>query len=122
MEYWLQSIIGSTHQQETEQLTEQLLGPLFTSGLGVFTLGMAAAIGEEPIFRGALVPRFGIVLSAILFAFVHANYGFSISTLIVFLLGLALGWLRKKYSTTFTMIVHAAYNMTLGFLVYTQLG
>lgn len=123
LEYLFQSTISNPQQyQDVEKLTEQMLGPLFTSGLGIFTLGAAAAIGEEPIFRGALVPRFGIVFSAILFAFVHANYGFSSSTLIVFLLGLVLGWLRMRYNTTFTMIVHAVYNMTLGLLVYTQIS
>lgn len=123
LEYLFQFTFSNPeHHQEVEKLTEQMLGPLFTSGLGIFTLGAAAAIGEEPIFRGALVPRFGIIFSAILFAFVHANYGFSSSTLIVFLLGLVLGWLRMRYNTTFTMIVHAVYNMTIGLLVYTQVS
>jgi membrane protease YdiL (CAAX protease family) len=122
LESLFQTTFSSPQQQDVEKLTEQILGPLFTSGLGIFTLGAAAAIGEEPIFRGALVPRFGIIFSALLFAFVHANYGFSSSTLIVFLLGLALGWLRMRYNTTFTMIVHAVYNMTLGLLVYTQVS
>lgn len=101
-----------------EKLTEQLLGPLFTTPLGIITLGASAALGEETLFRGALQPRFGFILTALLFALVHSNYGFSLSTLIVFLLGLVLGIVRMRVNTTTTMIIHALYNMSLGFLAY----
>ncbi|SHE97468.1 CAAX protease self-immunity [Seinonella peptonophila] len=113
----------STHFQvgvdpEVESYTDKLIGPLFSSWFGIFTLGVAAALGEETIFRGALTPRFGIILSSLLFAAVHANYGFSLSSLIVLILGIALGWLRMRYSTTFTMVVHATYNIILGILAF----
>ncbi|MEZ4732668.1 MAG: type II CAAX endopeptidase family protein [Caldilineaceae bacterium] len=101
-----------------EQLTEQLLGPLFTTPFGIVTLGASAALGEETLFRGALQPRFGYILTALLFALVHSNYGISISTLIVFILGLLLGVVRMRANTTTTMIIHAVYNMSLGFLAY----
>lgn len=99
-----------------QKLTEQLLGPLFTSPLGIITLGVAAALGEETLFRGAAQPRFGIILTALLFALVHSNYGISLSTLIVFLFGLLLGIVRNRTNTTTTMISHALYNMSLGIL------
>ena len=35
------------------------------------------------------------------------------STLIVFILGLLLGWLRIKYNTTTAMVAHAVYNSSL---------
>lgn len=101
-----------------EKLTEQLLGPLFTTPFGIITLGASAALGEETLFRGALQPRFGFILTALLFALVHSNYGISMSTLIVFLLGLVLGVVRMRVNTTTTMIIHAIYNMSLGFLAY----
>lgn len=101
-----------------EQLTEQLLGPLFTTPFGIVTLGVSAALGEETLFRGALQPRFGYILTALLFALVHSNYGISISTLIVFILGLLLGFVRMRYNTTTTMIIHAVYNMSLGLFAY----
>ena len=101
-----------------EKLTEQLLGPLFTTPLGIVTLGASAALGEETLFRGALQPRFGFILTALLFALVHSNYGISLSTLIVFLLGLVLGIVRMRVNTTTTMIIHALYNMSLGLLAY----
>ncbi|WP_044641345.1 CPBP family intramembrane glutamic endopeptidase [Risungbinella massiliensis] len=111
--------IGS--DPEVNRATEQLLGPLFTSFFGVLTLGLAAALGEELIFRGALLPRFGIFLTSILFTFLHTQYGFSVATLIVFILAIVLAYLRQRYNTSVTMIVHATYNIALGLLTYFQI-
>ncbi len=115
---WLGSLLGLGFDPDVENLTEQLLGDLFTTPFGILTLGLAAALGEEPIFRGALQPRFGLWLTAGLFAVVHSNYGFSFSTLVVFLLGLVLGMVRIRYNTTTAMILHAVYNISLGLITY----
>ena len=122
--YYAQKFTGNQRSSQfnigidpsVQKLTEQLLGPLFNSPLGIITLGVAAALGEETIFRGAVQPRFGIVFTALLFALVHSNYGISLSTLIVFLFGLLLGIVRKRTNTSTTMISHALYNMSLGIL------
>lgn len=114
----LASALGVGPNQGVEDLTNALLGPLFESPWGILTLGLAAAVGEEPLFRGAAQPRFGIVLTALLFALLHSNYGITLSTLVVFVLGLVLGWVRYRHNTTTAMIVHALYNISLGLLVY----
>ncbi len=108
--------IGLGPSADVDALTQELLGPLFTSPLGILTLGAAAALGEETLFRGAVQPRFGIVLTSMLFALLHSNYGLTISTLIVFILGMALGSLRRRHNTTTAMVTHAVYNMTLGLI------
>jgi membrane protease YdiL (CAAX protease family) len=107
-----------TADADVERLTEQLLGSLFMTPLGILTIGLAAGLGEETLFRGALQPRFGLALTAIFFALVHSNYGITLSTVIVLLLGIVLGWLRLRYNTSTAMITHAVYNMTLGLLAY----
>jgi membrane protease YdiL (CAAX protease family) len=114
----LASAMGLTPDADVERLTEQLLGSLFTTPLGILTIGLSAGLGEETLFRGALLPRFGLLLTSILFALVHSNYGITLSTLVVLLLGLLLGWLRLRYSTSTAMITHAVYNMTLGLLAF----
>ncbi|MCX6043262.1 MAG: CPBP family intramembrane metalloprotease, partial [Caldilinea sp.] len=80
---------------------------------------LAAGIGEEALFRGALLPRFGRVYTALLFALLHSNYGITLSTVVVLLLGLMLGWLATRYNTTTAMIAHAVYNSTLALLAVT---
>lgn len=119
----VENLLIYTHIEQNENVqeyTEKLIGPLLTSIPGILTLGLAAAIGEETIFRGALQPRFGILLTSLLFALVHSNYGLSISTLIVFGLGICLGFVRVRFNTTTAMIVHAAYNICIGILSYIQ--
>ncbi|MFC4077329.1 CPBP family glutamic-type intramembrane protease [Salinithrix halophila] len=113
---YLLGLVGVTTDPNVEKMTEGLMGPLYGSVWGILTLGLSAALGEEAIFRGALQPRLGLFLTTLLFAVVHSNYGLSLSTTIVFMVGLTLGWLRMKHNTSTTMIVHATYNMTLGIL------
>ncbi|TCS95572.1 CPBP family intramembrane glutamic endopeptidase [Hazenella coriacea] len=113
--------LGFGIDEDVNELTDKLIGPLVTTIPGVLTLGLAAAIGEETIFRGAMQPKFGLILTSVLFAITHANYGFSLSTLIVLLIGLALGIIRNRTNTSTSMVVHATYNMGLGFLSYFQI-
>ncbi len=112
------ALLGFGPDPEVTELSEQLIGPLTQSLAGILTLGLAAALGEETLLRGALQPRFGLVATAVLFALLHSNYGITFSTLVVFLLGLLLGWVRRHYNTATSMIVHALYNMSLGALAY----
>ncbi len=112
------SKLGLGADPDVQRLTEQLIGPLTLSIPGILTLGLAAAIGEESIFRGALQPRFGLLLTTLLFALLHSQYGFSFSTAAVFLVGLVLGVLRLRANTTTAMITHAVYNMSLGLIAY----
>lgn len=90
-------------------ISKQLLGSLFNP-LGAVTLGLSAGLGEETLFRGALLPRFGLFLSSLLFAMVHVQYAFSPALAEVFVIGLALGLVRLKANTTACILVHAAYN------------
>jgi membrane protease YdiL (CAAX protease family) len=110
------STVGIGASPDVERLTEQLLGALIGSPLGILTLGLSAALGEETLFRGALTPRFGVLWSSLLFALVHSNYGITFSTLVVLLLGLVLAFLRNRHNTSTAMITHAVYNISLGVL------
>lgn len=74
-------------------------------------IGLSAGIGEELLFRGALQPRYGIVLSSLLFALLHSQYGFSFITLSTFLLGCLLGLLAVRYGVIHAIAAHTLYNM-----------
>ncbi len=115
---FLTNLFGSGISPDVERLTEELLGVLTTSPFGILTLGVSAALGEETLFRGAVTPRFGIILSSLLFALLHSNYGISLSTFIVFGLGVLLAWERMRHNTTTAMVTHAVYNMSLGLIAY----
>jgi membrane protease YdiL (CAAX protease family) len=98
---------------EVDRLSESLVGPLTQSPLGILTLGLAAGIGEETLFRGALQPRFGLLLATLVFALLHSQYGFSVATVIVFIVGLILGILRQRENTSTSIVCHATYNVAL---------
>lgn len=114
----LASMAGLGVSPDVERLTEVMLGPLTTSLVGVLTLGLAAALGEETVFRGALQPAFGLLFTSLLFALLHSNYGITLSTALVFAVGLVLGLLRRRYNTSTAMLAHAIYNITLGLITY----
>ena len=70
----------------------------------------SAGLGEEILFRGAIQPRFGIVLTSAFWALVHTQYQLSFVVLGLFLVGLLFGLMRKYVSTTSAIIAHALYN------------
>jgi len=90
-------------------ISEGLLGNLFNP-LGAVTLGLSAGIGEETLFRGALLPRFGLTVSSLLFTVGHIQYAFSPALVEIFIIGLILGILRQRTSTTTSVVAHALYN------------
>lgn len=110
--------VGWGLNEDVQRLTEVLIGPLLGSLPGILTLGLAAGIGEETLFRGALQPRFGLLVTSLLFALLHSQYGITLSTLAVFIVGMILGLVRNRYNTTTCVIAHASYNITLGMIAY----
>jgi uncharacterized protein len=95
-----------------DEVSKQLLNSVSTP-LAAIVLALAAGIGEEIMFRGALLPRLGNALSSLLFAVLHTQYAISLASLEIFILGLALGWLRKRAGTTGSIIAHAGYDLIL---------
>jgi len=78
--------------------------------LGAPLVAVAAGVGEEAVFRGALQPRVGVPLTALLFAAVHVQYEIP-GIMLIFLIGVVLGILRERTSTTFTAVAHMLYDI-----------
>jgi membrane protease YdiL (CAAX protease family) len=92
-----------------ERVTDNIFGNLMTIS-GAIVLGLSAGISEELLFRGALQPRLGLLLATFLFTIGHLQYGLTIATLEVFVIGLVLGLIRNRTHTTVTILIHAGYN------------
>jgi uncharacterized protein len=89
-----------------DQLTAQVQNPI-----GAVVLGASAGIGEEAIFRGALQPRYGIIIPSLLFMMLHGpQYGFNLALLGLFGVSIILGLVRRHVNTTAAMITHALFN------------
>lgn len=86
-----------------------LLGNM-TGLAGALTIGLAAALGEEMIFRGAMLPPFRLLTTSVLFTILHSQYGFSPASLLIFVIAIVLGLLRYRTNLTVCILVHFGYN------------
>lgn len=107
---WLWELLGWP-VTDTEAFTELLAYAM--NPLGAIIIGVSAGLGEELAVRGVLQPRMGILLSNLFFVSLHAlQYSWD-ALLIVFVVGLACGVVRKYSNTSTAAIVHGVYNFTL---------
>jgi len=115
----MSSVLVRLLQPDLYDEINENLGTL-TSGIdtwwGAIVLGLCAGIGEEVLFRGAIQPKYGVVVTAIFFAVLHQQYGASFVTVGVFAVGILFGLERKHLSTTASIITHATYN-TIAILI-----
>lgn len=87
-------------------LFEALSSSLLLGGL----LAMVAGMSEEILFRGALQPVFGTLISSLLFVGLHSLVAFTPAAAMLLVVSLGFGLLRARVSTTAAIIAHAAYN------------
>ena len=84
-------------------------------------LGLAAAIGEETLFRAAIQPLLGVGVAAVLFTLAHApiadlrhlTRGKLSYVALAFAMGLLLGFLYDVAGLAASMGAHAAFDATL---------
>jgi membrane protease YdiL (CAAX protease family) len=94
--------------------TQHVFGLLNNDALGIVAVALIPGICEELLFRGALQPRLGLVVTALLFTSIHTEYGLSLDTLTVFLIAIGLGLIRKYTNTTASCVCHISYNLLVG--------
>ncbi|MGQ9682878.1 MAG: lysostaphin resistance A-like protein [Anaerolineae bacterium] len=98
--------------EELDRASSQLYAGL-QAPLAALIVSLASGTAEELLFRGALQPRFGLALTALTFAVVHAQYGLVFALVSIGVVGLALGIVRQRINTTAAILVHVFYNLTL---------
>jgi membrane protease YdiL (CAAX protease family) len=94
--------------QHDQRMNQMLAGGLSLGG-GLL-LGVSAGVGEELAMRGALQPRLGLVFTAVVFAGLHVHYSW-IGIATILLLGVVLGVIRERTSTTVAILVHTLYDI-----------
>jgi membrane protease YdiL (CAAX protease family) len=115
--YWISDGLERLGRLLTPELSRHLesvnqaLFSQLTDPVSALLVGVAAGVGEEVLFRGALQPRLGIVFTTIIFGAMHVNYALSFSLLSVLLIGVALALLRKYTNTTTSIITHSALDI-----------
>ena len=110
-------------QQMIEQSAQQLMGIMNTPG-GYAVICLLAPIGEELIFRGAVLRKLlewkpehrwlMITFSAVLFAVAHMNPAQIIHPLLI---GLLLGWMYERTGSIIPGVAYHWTNNTAAFLL-----
>jgi membrane protease YdiL (CAAX protease family) len=100
--------------ESIRRVYRQLLEPLFgtLSGPEIVTLSLAASVGEELLFRGALQRELGVVPAALAFGALHWGGGGTLAFATgAALLGAVLGWLMVATGGLLApMVAHAVYD------------
>ncbi len=99
--------------RQVDSTTQHLFGGLGTPA-GIAALSLAPGICEEVLFRGALQPRLGLIVTALLFTSIHTQYGISFDAVSVFVIAIGLGLIRKYTNTTASCLCHVTYNLVVG--------
>jgi membrane protease YdiL (CAAX protease family) len=102
---WLQPDLVDDLNEVTDTMTSDV-----QNVPGAVALGLSAGIGEELLMRGAIQPRFGMVLTSVFFALLHTQYGLTFVLVGLFAISMVLGWLRNRYGTIAPIIAHALFN------------
>ena len=104
---WLERVLlPSVHALE-DRFGYQFVG--LPPWVGAVLTSMSAGVGEEVLFRGALQPRLGVVLTAVLFGALHVQYQVP-GMIVIVLIGIALGLVKERTSTSFVILVHVLYD------------
>ena len=117
LEFGIGAIEELTHVHISSNVAEYLSNLPIYFYIFVF---LVAPIDEEILFRGFMVPRFGIILSAAVFGALHYISYFSYIELIAaFLFGLAAGYVFKKTNSLYPSIIgHMLFDFSTVFLLF----
>ena len=107
MEYVESVLLPSVHALE-DRFGYEFVG--LPPWIGAVLTSISAGVGEEVLFRGALQPRLGVVLTALLFGALHVQYQVP-GMIVIVLIGIGLGLVKERTSTMFTIVVHVLYDI-----------
>jgi uncharacterized protein len=99
---------------QLNQVSQAMYGSFGSDLLPWVLLAVSAGVAEEILFRGALQPRLGLLLTSLLFTATHLQYGLSIVLAVILLGGLSLGLLRRHANTTTAILCHVTYDLLAG--------
>lgn len=125
--YWVASMLGArfiASRRSTQQIADNYRR-LDLSGLNPLWMALAAGIGEELLFRGALQPLLGIWITSVAFVLVHIrayrldalNRRVLLQSLSIFVISVALGYIAIYAGLLTAILVHAGMDVVGLFVV-----
>ena len=107
LEYLESVLLPSVHALE-DRFGYEFVG--LPAWVGAVLTSISAGVGEEVLFRGALQPRLGVILTAVLFGALHVQYQVP-GMIVIVLIGIGLGLVKERTSTSFAIVVHVLYDV-----------
>ena len=115
--YWVASMLGArfiASRRSTQQIAENY-SRLDLSGLNPLWMALAAGLGEELLFRGALQPLLGIWITSVAFVLVHVrayrldalNKRVLLQSISIFAISVSLGYVAIYAGLLTAIMVHA---------------
>jgi uncharacterized protein len=108
----LVGIIGNITSTQINTNVDTIFG---SAPLWVYIfISLVGPINEEILFRAFLVPRIGIILSALIFGILHAGYGstFGVDMIAAFGFALVAGYVFKKTRSLYpSILAHMLVNL-----------
>jgi uncharacterized protein len=113
-----QFIIASPLLREVNVQYANLLGRFHLSWSEILFISVCAGVGEEVLFRGAIQPFFGIIITAFVFVGIHGyispnNWRLSIYGLYMTVAMCLAGYLAKVYGLLSAIILHTLIDVYL---------
>ena len=119
--YWLSAAIGFKYvaNRQTTQHIAKSYGRLDLTRWNPLWISLAAAFGEELLFRGALQPLLGIWVTSALFVLAHTqayrlssvNKRVLMQSMMLFALSIVFSYIAQYAGLITVMIVHAAMDI-----------
>jgi len=107
---WLSQTFTPDITAKVQKTSDHLFGGL-AGPAGIAALALLPGLCEEVLFRGALQPRLGLLVTSLLFAAIHTEYGLSFDVVAIFVIAIGLGLIRRYANTTASITCHVTYNL-----------
>ena len=104
-----EGVVSESTLEQQNEAANSMVEAFSTLPLAV-VLALSAAVGEEILFRGALQPVFGNILTSSFFVLLHTQNLFNPGIVMLFVVSYLLGVLREQRNTTAAMIGHFVYD------------
>lgn len=125
--YWVVSLLGSSFiaRRKAAQHIAESYNRLDLGGWNPLWIAVAAGVGEELLFRGALQPLLGIWATSVVFVLFHIRaYRFNtlskrvlLQSVSIFTISVVLGYVAIYVGLVTAMIVHAAMDAVALYVV-----
>jgi len=113
---WLSQTFTPDITSKVQKTSDHLFGGL-GGPAGIAALALLPGFCEDILFRGALQPRLGLLVTSLLFAAIHTEYGLSFDVVTIFVIAIGLGLIRRYANTTASITCHMTYNLLASFTI-----